>query len=376
VDRTKKTSFVIVDPAPGTATYWVGVLDKAGNYDSNPPSVTVTMGAIPDVTDLTATITHKSDVLLTWVLATKPPGFAEFEIRSAATNVGWAAASYLHSTKQRKLLITDPPAGTVWSWVGVKDRSGNYDANPASVYGSISAGFTLDTVPDGTTYQRMPIANMDSNRRALIDFTQSGHLNKTLDYVADGILTSPRTAVSVGLLANRPAAGVSGRLYHATDSNAGTGGTVYRDTGSAWIPVAVGSSAGVTSFTPSLAFSSSPATYGSPTGGGYFYSGSLVIFAFLIQLTANGSGTVTLNLPVMSSTVGPIYGYPINGAVIFTNYNNMNFSAAGRSLVGNVPSTSNIANLYAAGSTSGVTQLTSGMLTNTSLIEGVAIYMG
>jgi hypothetical protein len=35
------------------------------------------------------------------------------------------------------------------------------------------------------TYQRMPIANMDANRRALIDFTQSGHLGKNLANVAD-----------------------------------------------------------------------------------------------------------------------------------------------------------------------------------------------
>ncbi|MDE1988920.1 MAG: hypothetical protein KGI82_00495 [Betaproteobacteria bacterium] len=47
---------------------------------------------------------------------------------------------------------------------------------------------SLDTeVSDGpTTYQRMPIANMDGNRRALIDFSQSGHLNKSLQYLPDG----------------------------------------------------------------------------------------------------------------------------------------------------------------------------------------------
>lgn len=41
-------------------------------------------------------------------------------------------------------------------------------------------------IADGTTYLRMPGANMDANRRGLIDFTQSGHLNKTIDYVGDG----------------------------------------------------------------------------------------------------------------------------------------------------------------------------------------------
>jgi hypothetical protein len=41
-------------------------------------------------------------------------------------------------------------------------------------------------VYDGTTYQRMPIANMDANRRGLIDFSQSGHLYKNLEYMGDG----------------------------------------------------------------------------------------------------------------------------------------------------------------------------------------------
>jgi hypothetical protein len=51
-----------------------------------------------------------------------------------------------------------------------------------------AAGYAqnLDGVPDGSTYERMPGANMDSNRRGLIDFTQAGHLSKNIDNVADG----------------------------------------------------------------------------------------------------------------------------------------------------------------------------------------------
>ncbi len=51
---------------------------------------------------------------------------------------------------------------------------------------STSAALTLDNQPDGSTYLRMPGANMDPNRRGLIDFTQSGHLNKNLDNIGDG----------------------------------------------------------------------------------------------------------------------------------------------------------------------------------------------
>jgi len=39
-------------------------------------------------------------------------------------------------------------------WVGVLDEAGNYDAAPPSVTGSIGSGFSLDTVPEGTTYNR------------------------------------------------------------------------------------------------------------------------------------------------------------------------------------------------------------------------------
>jgi hypothetical protein len=36
----------------------------------------------------------------------------------------------------------------------------------------------LDAIADGATYQRMPTANMDANRRGLMDFTQTGHIGK------------------------------------------------------------------------------------------------------------------------------------------------------------------------------------------------------
>jgi hypothetical protein len=48
-----------------------------------------------------------------------------------------------------------------------------------------SGGTGLDVVLDGNTYQRMPASNMDSNRRALIDFTQTGHIGKALANVPD-----------------------------------------------------------------------------------------------------------------------------------------------------------------------------------------------
>ena len=56
-----------------------------------------------------------------------------------------------------------------------------------------------------------------------------------------------------GLFADRPAASLAGRLYLATDTN---GGTLYRDTGTAWVQVAPGVTPGGT---PALVFATSNA---------------------------------------------------------------------------------------------------------------------
>jgi hypothetical protein len=226
---TKQHKLLITDPAPGTTYYWVGVKDRAGNYDPTPPSVSVTVSALPDVTNLTATVTKKADILLTWTLTPLPTGFAEFEIRSASTNVGWASATYLHSTKQHKLLITDPPTGTVYYWVGVKDRAGNYDSNPPSVSGSISAGFTLDTVPDGTTYARLKATALSAGdiaagyittARLAANAVSSTTISDTTVPVAFGPPTvtawTPATSIPLGYFINA----LLGLLYESSTNNA------------------------------------------------------------------------------------------------------------------------------------------------------------
>lgn len=43
---------------------------------------------------------------------------------------------------------------------------------------------SLDEVPQGSTYKS--VTAVDSNGKALVDFSQSGHLNKTLDNIGDG----------------------------------------------------------------------------------------------------------------------------------------------------------------------------------------------
>src|SRR6185437_12713545 len=55
-------------------------------------------------------------------------------------------------------------------------------------------GKSLANVPDDPTSTRYAVSNIDGNRRALIDFTQTGHLSKHLGNIADDP-TSTRYAV-------------------------------------------------------------------------------------------------------------------------------------------------------------------------------------
>lgn len=78
-------------------------------------------------------------------------------------------------------------AGTVSTGVGRANSA--IDSGNLIVAGSIDfsrsyLNKTLDYVPNGTA--RFGVGYIDSNNRALIDFSQGGHLNKTLDNVDDG----------------------------------------------------------------------------------------------------------------------------------------------------------------------------------------------
>ncbi len=86
-------------------------------------------------------------------------------------------------------------------------------------------------IADGTTYLRMPGANMDPNRRALIDFTQTGHLSKTIDYVGDGT-TYART------LAGQLQGGIP--LAHGDGNNVIPNPSFYLNTANFPIPTTVG----------------------------------------------------------------------------------------------------------------------------------------
>lgn len=140
----------------------------------------------------------------------------------------------------------------------IADGGGRYgvhavDGNNLALIDFSQAGHvnkTIDNVGDGVTYLRMPGANMDANRRGLVDFTQTGHVGKTLANMPDDAIGG-RFATRVDTFANRPTAGVQGRLFHAY--NQGTNGITYYDTGTAWQQVAVGHLADIQGTTDNVA---------------------------------------------------------------------------------------------------------------------------
>lgn len=109
-------------------------------------------------------------------------------------------------------------------------------------------GKSLANIADDSGSSRYAVLAVDTNRRAVIDFTQSAHVGKTQSNIADD---SNAKMLRFGTLASRPAAGTAGRIYHASD--AGTNGITYRDTGAAWEQMAVGHLADISGTTDNLA---------------------------------------------------------------------------------------------------------------------------
>jgi len=92
--------------------------------------------------------------------------------------------------------------------------------------GSASVPFTF-----ATQSGNVPASQLDANWTALVNYINARE-------------------ITFGLLASRPAAGVSGRYYFATDTN-----QFFGDNGSTWIalaPAAGSSSAAVGTFTPAI----------------------------------------------------------------------------------------------------------------------------
>lgn len=142
--QTKNTRLVITDPPSGATVFWIATMDLLGNYSSG-ITATGTLTAFAAPTALTATVTSKKDVLLTWAF-TEPSHFKIYEIRKAATNVGFAGAAVYHRTKQKQFLDTDPGTSTIWYYIAAYDDSENVGTPTAGVSGTVANGFSASTV--------------------------------------------------------------------------------------------------------------------------------------------------------------------------------------------------------------------------------------
>ena len=126
IDTTKRTNYLVTDPPPGTTTYWIGAINVALLADVSPLQITATMPSVAPVTGLTATVTKKQDLKLTWVKPSPfPAHFRAYEIRTD-TNPG-NATNLVDHTKRTTYLITDPTGGATY-YLYVLDEAGNYSA--------------------------------------------------------------------------------------------------------------------------------------------------------------------------------------------------------------------------------------------------------
>ena len=105
--------------------------------------------------------------------------------------------------------------------------TGQIDMSKAGVIGR-----TLLNIADGGS--RYAVGNMaggnavsavDAANKALIDFSQAGHTNKTLDNISTGSVTK-----AIEVVSTLPAAGTAGRTVFLTSN-----GHIYRDNGAAWV---------------------------------------------------------------------------------------------------------------------------------------------
>lgn len=143
LDSTKRLQLLVTDPlndpplfvSATTYYFFVAAVNKAGYADNSPPSASITMPTVPDVTGLAATITKKGDVELTWS-PVNFKGFAGYRISAGATLAG---ATFIGHSKKPQWTVTDPAVGSTTYWVQVEDRSGVVDSSPPSVVATVVA---------------------------------------------------------------------------------------------------------------------------------------------------------------------------------------------------------------------------------------------
>lgn len=163
---------------------------------------------------------------VTAATGTVATNWAALFVNAAGADQGvYAVASAGAAGTTSKSAATTVPANAVGMRIYFQGHAGVSGGNNASVSNPV-VRINHETVADANAL------------KAYADFTDNtpgGHVGKTQSNIADD---SNAKMFRFGTLAGRPSAGTAGRIYHASD--AGTNGITYRDTGSAWVGMAVG----------------------------------------------------------------------------------------------------------------------------------------
>ncbi|MDG0816078.1 tail fiber domain-containing protein [Bdellovibrio svalbardensis] len=134
-------------------------------------------------------------------------------------------------------------------------------------------------------------------------------------------------SVQTGLLASRPAFGIAGRLYIASDNN-----TIYRDTGAAWVAIGDGAGTGtVTSITAGTGLTGGTITATGTIGLGTELTGlnGLATTGF-VKRTGAGAYSAVTSVGLSSDVTGtlPVANGGTNSSTALTN-NQLMYSGAG-----------------------------------------------
>jgi predicted phage tail protein len=222
-------------PNPTVGTYAV----HAGSL-VNPPNTTATQTtALRSIASLPVTPGQLVGASAQIKPIGTPDGYANVRIswrNSAQAEIAVAQGNNITNatgTGTSRLPPTAAPAGAVYARVEVAAylHTTGYYCYTAVAWNYSPA--SQDEVPDGPTYMRMPGANMDANRRGLVDFTQGGHLSKNLDNIGNG--TTYGRPLLTRLSAGNPLIDF-GAAYHInkTIDNVGDG-TTYKRVGAGYV---------------------------------------------------------------------------------------------------------------------------------------------
>lgn len=194
------TAYVIGDEVVYSGSYWLALANSTNSAPAQGNGNWQVVGAYNNYQGAwSSTVTYYPGQEATysgnyWVCATQ-------NINSApsTSNANWVIAGPQNLDK-----VPDGTARFAVVNGGGLNAVSAVDPNKKALIDFTQTGHTgksLANIPDDPTSTRYAVGAIDGNRRALIDFSQSAHVNKTLDYIGDTghYIRQPVTGIAVDI---------------------------------------------------------------------------------------------------------------------------------------------------------------------------------